>query len=214
MDAPPEDCPTGAGPAQTLATEETDADLVHRAKQGDRAAFDRLMLRYQQEIISVAYRMLGNYEEAIDVSQEAFLRMWRGLPRFRQEAAFRSWAYQITLNLARHRRRWHARHRTARTVSLDVPANDGEDPVHERIQDCAPNPREEAGRAELQAKVQQAIARLPVPLRTAVVLRDIQGLPYDQIAGICKEQIGTVKSRLHRGRTMLRKLLEGVRACR
>jgi RNA polymerase sigma-70 factor (ECF subfamily) len=191
----------------------TDQDLVRKAKEGDRGAFDRLMERHQGKIITVAYRMLGNYEDAIEVAQEAFLRMYRGLPRFREEAAFRTWAYQITLNLARHRRRWYARHRIAQTVSLDAPvSNDGDDPVYERIQDPASSPREEVGRAELREAVSRAVARLPLPWRTVVVLRDIQGLPYEEIAGICRERVGTVKSRLHRARQMLRDLLRGVTA--
>ena len=199
---------------ETSASEAfTDQELVGRAKEGNRNAFDQLMERHQREIITVAYRMLGNYEDAIEVAQEVFLRMYRGLPRFREEATFRTWAYQITLNLARHRRLWYARHRVAQTISLDAPVSDeGDDPVYEKIQDPAPTPREEADRAELREAVSGAVGQLPLPLRTVVVLRDTQGLPYEEIARICRENIGTVKSRLHRAREMLRELLRGVTA--
>lgn len=211
MDAPPEAFPATLESSRPEASDVADQELVHRAKQGDRGAFDQLMLRHQQGIISLAYRMLGNYDEAVELAQEAFFRMWRGLPCFREEAAFRTWAYQITLNLARHRRRWHARHRTARTVSLDAPAGaEEDDPPASSVPDPAPGPREEAGRSEIQEAVRRAVAQLPVPLRTVTVLRDIQGLPYEQIAEISEERIGTIKSRLHRARAILKTRLAQV----
>jgi len=168
-------------------------------------------------VLGLAFRMLGQYEEAVDLAQEAFLRMWRGIPQFREEASFRTWAFQITLNLARHRRRWYARHRTAKTVSLEAPMSGEEDPeegglaLAERMADCSPNPRDQVVRRELRATLHGAIARLPVPFRTAVVLRDIQGLPYEEIAAIVGEPIGTVRSRLHRARAMLQAALREVR---
>ena len=189
----------------------SDQELVSRAKGGDKFSFDTLMLRYEREVITVAYRMLGQYEDAVELAQDAFYRAYRALPGFRGEAAFRSWLYGITLNLIRNRRRWYARHRVSQTVSLDEPIDPPgeEDPMKERIADPAPGPREEAARSELQSKLMRALEQLPVPFRAVVVLRDVKGLSYEEIAEICRERVGTVKSRLHRARIMLRERLGG-----
>jgi len=189
-----------------------DRELVRRAKTGDRPAFDELMRRHEREVIGVAYRMLGRYEDAVDLAQDAFYRAYRSLGAFREEASFRTWVYRIVMNLARHRRRWYARHRVSQTVSLDDPppgAEEGQDPVGEQIAAPAADPRQETARSELRGRLTQALSWLPEPFRAAVVLRDVEGLPYEEIAGICGERVGTVKSRLHRARQMLREALKG-----
>ena len=190
-----------------------DEELVRRVKAGQPAAFDGLMERYEQRVISMAYRMLGQREDALELAQDVFLRAWRGLPRFREEASFRTWLYQITLNLVRNRRRWYARHRCSATLSLDASADpegneEGAPSLAESTADPAPGPREEAERAVLHRRLQRALGDLPLELRTVVVLRDIEGYPYEQIASICREPVGTVKSRLHRGRALLRERME------
>ncbi len=189
----------------------SDGELVRRAKAGDKGAFDTLMERYEREVVTVAYRMLGRHEDALDLAQDAFTRAWRSLSAFREEAAFRTWLYRITLNLILHRRRWYARHRVSLTVSLDEPADpEGEeDPPSAQIADPAPGPREEAARSELRSKILEALEQLPVPFRTVVVLRDMRGLSYEEIAEICGGRVGTIKSRLHRARAMLRGRLAG-----
>ncbi len=191
--------------------EPDDGEWVAKAKQGDRAAFDALMQRYQQEVIALAFRMLGDREDAVDLAQETFLRAWKGLPHFRQEAAFRSWLYQIALNLARNRRRWYARHRVSQTVSLEASGSGEEEdpPLAERIADQSPDPRELAARAETQAKLVMALDQLPQPLKEVVILRDVEGISYEEITEILRERIGTVKSRLHRARAILRSLFAG-----
>ena len=198
--------------AEGAGANPSDAELVERARGGERAAFDLLMQRHEREVITVAYRMLGQYQDALELSQEAFLRAYRGLSGFRREASFRTWLYQITLNLARHRRRWYARHRVGQTVPLDAPA--GDDPegesIAEKISDRAAGPREEAARSELRVKIQAALVRLPEPFRRVLVLRDMEEMAYEEIAQVCAEPVGTVKSRLHRARGMLRVALEGV----
>ena len=189
----------------------SDGELVRRAKEGDKSAFDAIMQRYEREVITVAYRMLGQYEDAVELAQDAFCRAYRALPGFREEAAFRTWLYRITLNLVLHRRRWYARHRVSQTVSMDEPADPAgeEDPMGQRIADPAPGPREEAAQSELRAKISAALEQLPALFRTVVVLRDVKGLSYEEVAGICGERVGTVKSRLHRARAMLRERLGG-----
>ncbi len=191
--------------------ETDDKELVQLAQQGDRGAFDALMLKYQGQIIGLAYRMLDNMDEAADIAQEAFFRAYRGLSGFRREAAFRTWLYGITINLVRHKRRWHSRHRTSQTFSITLSEEEGlESSAVEEIPDPAPDPRRRAAVGEANARVSEALGRLPASLRTVVLLRDVNGLPYEEIAQICKENIGTVKSRLHRGRGMLREMLGGM----
>ena len=170
-----------------------------------------LMQRYEREMIGLAYRMLGHREDALELAQEVFFRAWRGLPAFREEATFRTWIYQIALNLARHKRRWHVRHRTSQMVSLDAPVGEEEEtPLIEQISDPAPDARRQVEQGELGWKISEAVARLPSELKTVVLLRDMNGLPYEEIAGICRQPVGTVKSRLHHGRVMLRELLRGI----
>ena len=189
-----------------------DRELVCAAKSGDRAAFDDLMRRHEREVIGVAYRMLGHYEDSVELAQDAFYRAYRSLGAFRGEASFRTWLYRIVMNLARHRRRWYARHRVSQTVSLNDPppgAEEEQAPVGEQVADSAADPLQETARSELRGRLTQALSRLPEPFRAAVVLRDVEGLPYEEIARICGERVGTVKSRLHRGRQMLRSALRG-----
>ena len=189
----------------------SDGELVRRAKAGDKSAFDALMERYEREVITVAYRMLGRHEDAVDLAQDTFTRAWRSLSVFREEAAFRTWLYRIALNLVLNRRRWYARHRVSLTVSLDEPADpEGEgDPLSAQMADPAPGPRENAAQSELRSKILAALEQLPVSFRTVVVLRDMKGLSYEEISKICGERAGTVKSRLHRARALLRERLGG-----
>jgi len=187
-----------------------DAELIARCKTGERSAFDLLMERYQGEIVGLSFQLLGYREEAVELAQEAFFRAWQGLPKFREEAAFRTWLYQITINLARNRRRWYARHKTAKTVSLDAPmrADAESGSMLEQVADPAQNPGEVAARTEQIEAVRRGIDQLQEPFRTVLLLRDIQGLPYEEVAETIRQPIGTVRSRLHRARKMLKTTLD------
>ncbi|MCM8795023.1 MAG: sigma-70 family RNA polymerase sigma factor [Candidatus Omnitrophica bacterium] len=189
----------------------TDGELVRKAQAGEETAFDELMVRYEGQIIGLAYRMLGHYHDSVEVAQEAFYRVYRGLAGFRREASFRTWLYGITLNLVRHKRRWHIRHRTGRTVPLEMVIRKDEegDSWEREIADPKADPRQEVERSQLQEEILQALEHLPGSVKTVVILRDIQDVPYEEIARLTKEPVGTVKSRLHRGRAMLRELLKG-----
>ena len=194
-----------------MGLDESDGALVTRAQRGDRLAFDELMRRHQQGVFALSYRMLGQYDDAVDLAQEAFLRAYRSLGRFRSEASFKTWLYQIALNLGRNRRRWYARHKVSQTVSLNAPTGAEEDgpALAEIIPGTGPDPREASARGDRRAALQQALAGLPDPLRAIVVLRDIEGLSYEEVAAACGQTIGTVKSRLHRARGQLRERLRG-----
>jgi RNA polymerase sigma-70 factor (ECF subfamily) len=184
-----------------------EAALVARARRGDLEAFDQLVLRHQQQVFAVALRMLGDPDEAREAAQDAFVRAFRGLGGFRQEAKWSTWLVSITMHGCRNRRRALARQRGVIAASLDDPVGAGEQTVADTVSDPAPSPSAAAERHEQQERVLAALQRLDEDDRVAIVLRDIQGHAYEEIADILKLPLGTVKSRLSRARDALRKLL-------
>lgn len=187
--------------------QQEDISLVVRCKSGERQAFDELVLKYQRRVFSLAYRMLNNYDEANDIAQEVFVRVFRSIKGFRQDCAVFTWLYRITVNLSKNRLRVLNREK-ARTEALDDPVAtyDGE-VIKKEIADDKPLPSEIIAQKEKDALIQKAVASLEEEFREVVVLRDIEGLSYEEVACILKINTGTVKSRLHRGRAELRNKL-------
>lgn len=171
----------------------TDVQLVERAANGDGRAYDELLQRHERRIYNLAYRMLGDREDARDAAQDAFVAAYRRLDTFRGDAAFSTWLYRVAVNACYDALRTRAR--------TPLPAEMAEDEVA-----TAPDPAETAGMA---IDVQRALAQISDEFRSVVILHDIQDQPYDEIAAILEIPIGTVKSRLHRGRAMLGALLQG-----
>ena len=170
-----------------------EADLIASSVAGDLDAYDRLVGRYQDRVYQVAYRITGNHEDAWDAAQETFLHAFRSLPRFRGASAFSTWVHRIATNAALDMIR---RRPPQPPVSLEgVTVSTGDDPA------------EAATRSELQRRIHRAIISLPAEQRTVVVLRDVQGLPYGEIAAALRIPPGTVRSRLSRGREALRQQL-------
>lgn len=165
-----------------------ESDLIRRSRAGDVEAFDQLVGAYQDRIYQAAFRITGNREDAWDAAQDAFIRGYQGLRAFRGEAGFGTWLYRIAVNAALDivRRRGRAAH--------DL------DPLWAAPDDTAG----EALRHDVQARVHQAIAGLPPEARAIVVLRDLQGLSYGEIAQVLRVPLGTVRSRLARARESLR----------
>lgn len=188
---------------------DSDEAIVARCQKGDRSAFDELVLRYQKKVFNVTYRMLGNYTEASDVAQEAFIRAYRSIKRFRGQSSFYTWLYTIASNLCRNRLRYLSRQR-ASVVSLDNPVRTEEGVVHREPVSATPAPAAVLDRKEKGEFIQEAINLLDEPHRIVVVLRDIELLPYGEISRILKVNIGTIKSRLHRARSLLREKLKDV----
>ena len=186
----------------------TDEDwaVIQQCRGGDVRAFAVLVEKYQDRLFNSTYRLCGNYQDACELTQEAFLRALRSIAGFRGEAKFYTWLFRIALNLVRsHQRRAGRRHFS----SLDEP--DGKLEFASQAAgllggDCA-DPAQQAMRAEREGKVTAAIGRLAEQYRTVIVLRDIEGLDYEQIAETLGIPIGTVKSRVHRGRLALREYL-------
>ncbi len=195
--------PALRAPAESAAPRaDPDAELVARWQAGDRQAFAALVERHQRRVYRLALRMLGSPEEAEDVSQEAFLSLHRHGHRFRREARFSTFLYRVATNAALNRRRSLGRSR-AREEQLAVRQAAGDDlPATPR------DPERALAGAELQQSVQAALLELSGDLRTAIVLYDIEGQSYREIAEILDIPEGTVKSRIHRARGALRRRLQ------
>ncbi len=183
--------------------------LVKRAQDGDRNALNELVNRYERKTYNLAYRLMGNHADASDAAQEALVRVCLRLHNFRGESAFSTWLFRVVTNtcLDELRRRGRLRH-----ASLDdtMPLEEGA--VQRQAPDEADSPVEYAERHEVQAAVQRAIKRLPDEYRVVVVMRDIQGLSYHEIAALLDTTLGTIKSRLHRARQALRSIIRNTEA--
>ena len=183
--------------------------LIERARGGDLGAFDQLVLRHQQEVFAVALRMLGDRDEAQDVAQDAFIRAYRAIATFRHEAKWSTWLISITMNLCRNRRRWWARRKRLIVASLDEPLDTEEGAIGHEVADPAPTPAHTAERHERRQQLMITLQMLDEAHRSVIVLRDIEGYSYEEIARMLGCQVGTVKSRLNRARLQLRALLDG-----
>ena len=177
-----------------------EAALIHRCAAGDEMAFAELVAEHQRMVVQLAVNLLGDRDEALDLSQEVFLRVFRTIARFRGQSTLRTWIYRIAVNQARNRHRfWRRRHR-ADQVSLDAHvASHGE--FRSAIE---AGPDRVLAQKELAARLQSALDALPFDQRTAIVLREVDGLSYDEIAYSLGVAVGTVKSRLTRARQTLR----------
>jgi len=199
---------TKAGTLSWSDVDSREATLLERCVAGDEASCTELVATHQAMVFTLALHLLGDRDEALDVSQEVFLRVFRTLSRFRGQSALRTWIYRIVVNQVRNRQRWwRRRHRTSQ-VSLDA--------YLERFGDLASKrevlPDRQVASRETAALIWAALDRLPFDQRTALVLREIDGLRYEEIAYTLGVALGTVKSRLTRARQALRAELLGLRA--
>ena len=175
---------------------DTDKELVRRVQRGDRRAFDLLFLRYQHKIHALVGRYLRLEEDVQDVAQEAFIKAYRALPRFRGESAFYTWLYRIAINTAKNH--LASRGRRPPDVLLDASAPDGFEAA-DALKD-GEDPESALRRDQLQAAVMGAIEALPEDLRSALTLREFDGLSYAEIAAVMACPVGTVRSRIFRAR--------------
>ena len=176
-------------------------NLIQAARNGDQAAFGELVQQYQKRVFALAVRMCPTPELAEEAAQEAFLAAWQGLPFFRGDSAFATWLYRLTSNACVDLLRREGRHRGAAGPSL----NDEESDL--RLPDDAPGPQEQAERRELREQIETALQALTPEHRQVLVLREMHQLSYDEIAQVLKLDVGTVKSRINRGRKQLRNFL-------
>ncbi|HEX2944620.1 MAG TPA: sigma-70 family RNA polymerase sigma factor [Clostridia bacterium] len=178
--------------------------LLERSKAGDAAAFEELIEAYQKKIFNLAYRIVGNYDDAADLAQEAMIRIFRSIANFREQSSFSTWVYRITTNVCLDEIR---RKKNTRVLSLDeeIHVEDGE--VKRQIMSDEPQPDEVAEREELRSLIDSAIKSLPEDQRLVLTLRDLQGLSYEEISKILDCPVGTVKSRINRARQALKNVL-------
>jgi RNA polymerase sigma-70 factor, ECF subfamily len=192
-----------------VAEDEPELAWLNAALAGDRQGFENLVRRHQDDVFNLCYRMLGDYEEARDGAQDTFVKAYRSLKQFRREARFSTWLYSIAVNTCRNRLNSAAFRYRKRTVSLDPP-DEGNPRAAIQIEDPAPSPLNHLADRERDALVQQAIDQLSPEAKVMVVLRDVEGLAYEEIAGMTGLPLGTVKSRLARARQQIIQQLKGV----
>lgn len=179
-----------------------DADLVRRAIRGRGDGFEELVRRYQRPIVSYVYRMTGDYEAALDLTQDVFIKVYGSLARYRPEYKFSTWIYRIAHNTAID----HLRRHSARGQELTVKSPDGE--TYERpLASDAPTPEQLSERAEMRAEIEDVIDALPPSYRELIVLRHAHDLSYDEIAEVTGLPLGTVKNRIFRAREAMRQPL-------
>jgi RNA polymerase sigma-70 factor (ECF subfamily) len=193
-----------------MSAEESDLSLVQRAQRGESGAFDALVRRYQHKVVKLVMRYVRNPTEAEDIAQDAFIKAYRALSRFRGDSAFYTWLYRIAINTAKNSLAARARN----PVQLDSNGSGDEDRpgLEERMIDTA-TPEALALTEEIRATVSAAIDRLPEDLRTAIMLRELEGLSYEEIAKTMDCPVGTVRSRIFRAREAvderLREIFDG-----
>ena len=170
---------------------------VAAARKGDPDAFESLVRAYEKRVYALALRMCGNPQDAAEAAQEAFLAAWQGLPRFRGEASFSSWLYRLTSNACIDLLRREKHHRAAAGPSLD------DDALPLELPDTAPSPQEQAEREELREAIEEGLQSLSPEHRAVLILREMQQLSYEEIAAVLELDLGTVKSRISRGRKQL-----------
>jgi RNA polymerase sigma-70 factor, ECF subfamily len=179
----------------------SDSALVKRVQQGDRKAFDLLVLKYQHKIIKLIMRYVRDPSEALDVAQDAFLKAYRALPSFRGESAFYTWMYRIAINTAKN----HLVASKRRPVDFDLDLQDAEPFEASYLLNEMDTPEGLALSDEINTTVQKAIEDLPPDLRTAIILREMEGMSYEEIAQTMDCPVGTVRSRIFRAREAIDK---------
>jgi len=182
-----------------------ESELIRKAQSGDVAAFEQLVESYQQSVFNIAYRTIGNYDDAADMAQEAFVKVFLKLSEFKEGSKFSTWIYRITTNvcLDEFRRR---KKRPSVSMSTNIETEDGD--IVREIEDESSNIEANYEREEQLKIVNRAIAKLPENQRAVIVMRDINEMSYDDISAVLKCSVGTVKSRISRARDALHEILK------
>lgn len=187
-----------------MTQDDNDQELVRRVQAGDQSAFNVLVLKYQHRVLKLVSRFVNDATEAEDVAQEAFLKAYRALPSFRGDSAFYTWLYRIAINTAKNALVAHKR----RPVDFDLDLQDPEQFERQARLKEADTPEAVLLTDEIREVVEKAMAQLPEDLRTAIVLRELEGLSYEEIAEAMECPVGTVRSRIFRAREAIDKKLK------
>jgi RNA polymerase sigma-70 factor (ECF subfamily) len=188
-----------------------DHELLERCRAGDEEAFDELVLRHRQRAFNVAFRELRDHEDAAEVAQDAFVRIYRSMNDFRGDCEFTTWLHQIVVNLARNKHRWWKRRGREASVSLDVAVETTDGEVPRQVAADTDAPDVHTVKAEFVELLGRRIEELPRKFRDVLVLRNVDDLSYEQIANLLGCSIGTVKSRIARAREALRESMKDER---
>src|SRR6478672_9911819 len=191
--------------ASALSWGHDEANLVHELQAGSETAFDWLVTHYHAPVYNLILGMLGDTSDAADGTQEVFLKAFRGIRGFRRGSSLKTWLYRIAIREALNHRRWLWRHHREQD-SIDVEPGNGHASLE--IEDGSSTPFDQAASHEVQQAVQQALLKVPQAFRSAVILRDLEGMSYEEVAEVLAVTVGTVKSRILRGRRMLREILD------
>ena len=184
-----------------------DARLASLLRQGSEEAYELLVARFQQPVYNLVYRLLADPGESCDVVQEVFLKIFRNIATFRSQSSLKTWIYRIAVNEVHNYRRWFYRHRRQEVVLEDE--NEGGKNFGETVPDHGRSPYDYALDGEKRVMIEDALAHINPMFRAAVVLRDVEDLSYEEIADVLDISLGTVKSRITRGREAMRRELEG-----
>ena len=187
--------------------EAAESEFLERLRNGEPEAFDNLVTRYSGDIYAVLYRITESAEDAADLTQETFLSALRSIRSFRGESELKTWLTRIAINHSRNRFRWWKRRKKDATISLDSPLGDSELPFGDSIAGENESAEDAVLRRERETALRKALSQLPEHYREVIVLCDIEGFTYDEISAALEINIGTVKSRIARGREELRKRL-------
>jgi RNA polymerase sigma-70 factor, ECF subfamily len=197
--------------ASAIGVRTEEASVVAELKAGSEEAFYWLIAHYNQPVYSLVYRILDDPADAADTTQEVFIKVFRGIKGFHADSSLKTWIYRIAVHEASNRRRWWFRHK-AQETSIEPGAGHEEDSgvfgIKDKLVDEGKSPLQSVYDEELKARIETELKALTEPYRTTVILRDIEELSYEQIAEVMQTSLGTVKSRLVRGREALRKRLE------
>src|SRR3977135_1430339 len=191
--------------ASALSWGRDEADLVHELQAGSETAFDWLVTHYHAPVYNLILGMLGDTSDAAHGAHEVFFKTFRGIRNFRQGSSLKTWLYRIAIREALNHKRWFKRH-LQKNVSIDAEPEEGHATIE--IEDLAATPFDQFAAHEIQAAVQSALQEIPEVFRSAVILRDLEGLSYEEIAEVLECSAGTVKSRILRGRRALKEILE------
>lgn len=187
-----------------------ESEFIEKLRQGDAECFDTLVTRYSSAVYGLLLRITHDPEEAADLTQETFLSALKAIGRFRGDAELKTWLFRIAINQSRNRFRWWKRRKKEKTISIDAPAGESGSPMSEMISSVAANPEENTLQLERERLLDKALGELGGSYKEAVILCDIEGLSYEEISVALEINIGTVKSRIARGREELRKKLKDI----
>jgi RNA polymerase sigma-70 factor (ECF subfamily) len=195
--------------AGAVGVPQDEPSIVAELRAGSEDAYEWLIAHYHQPVYSLVYRILNDPADAADITQEVFLKVFRGIRRFNGDASLKTWIYRIAVHEASNQRRWWFRHkRKEDSMETRLAGSAGDElTLEETLVDQNESPFEACAHEEVRARVEAELRQVPEPYRTAVVLRDIEGLAYEEIASVLDISLGTVKSRLMRGREALRRRL-------